>query len=268
MLPTEQRRGFAEDGYLHIPGALAPDVVDAMQRRVWHRLAHNGADPNDRSTWSPERATNLKAIRTTDPLPADSPVVRGILDDVFGEGAWAAPKHWGQALVTFPSTKDWTVPTRVWHLDYPYWFPPDAVWGANLFLLVSDVAPRGGGTLVVKASHRVIARFVSSVDGLTTKKQKVLRQQFDAHHEWFRNLTRDSRDDRIERFMGRDTDVDGIAVRVVELTGQAGDAVLCHPWMVHAGSPNALSEPRLMRACRVYHRAFLALRHSPEPDKS
>lgn len=83
-----------------------------MRRRVWHRLAHNGADPNDRGTWSADKATGLQAIRMADPPPADSPVIRGILDDVFGDGAWAALRHCGQALVTFP-TKDWTVPTRL-----------------------------------------------------------------------------------------------------------------------------------------------------------
>lgn len=180
---------------------------------------------------------------------------------MFREGAWTAPKHWGQALVTFPSVTEWSVPTRGWHLDYPYWFPRDAVWGANLFLFVADVAPRGGGTLVIKSSHRVIARFVASVDGVTTKKQRVLRLQFDAHHEWLRDLTQEPGGDRIQRFMSMDTDVDGIAVRVVELTGQAGDAVLCHPWMVHTGSPNTLNKPRLMRACRVHRRTFLDSTH-------
>ena len=258
MLTAEQCRGFAEDGYLPLVGALARAVVDVMQRRIWQLLSHNGADPHNPATWRPDKATNLQAIRTADPPPADSPVVRGTLDHVFGEDAWAAPKHWGQALVTFPSVGEWTVPTRGWHLDYPYWFPAHAVWGANLFLFVADVIPRGGGTLVVKSSHRVIARFVAGVDGVITTKQRVLRQRFDAHHESFRDLTHDPSGDRVERFMGTDTDVDGIAVRVVELSGRAGDAVLCHPWMVHTGSPNTLDEPRLIRACRVHRRTFLA----------
>jgi hypothetical protein len=105
----------------------------------------------------------------------------------------------------------------------------------------------------------VIARFVAGIE-VTHRKQRVLRQMFDTHHGWFKDLTRDSAGDRIQRFMGIDTDIDGIAVRVVELTGRAGDAVLCHPWLVHTSSPNALNEPRLMRACRVYHRSVLALR--------
>jgi hypothetical protein len=177
MLTAEQLRKFAEDGYLYLPGVLPSDAADAMRRRIWRRLAHNGADPNDPATWSPDKATNLQAVRIGDPPPAQNPLVRGLLDEVFGEGVWATSNHWGQALVTFPSTGAWTVPTRIWHLDYPYWFPPHAVWGANLFLFVSDVAPRGGGTLVVKSSHRVITKFVAGIDGLTAKKQKFLRQK-------------------------------------------------------------------------------------------
>ena len=223
-----------------------------MRSHLWRALARNGADPNDRSTCSPDKATNLQAIRFADPAPGDSPVIRETLDEVFGAGTWAEPKHWGQALVTFPSRQEWTLPTRLWHLDYPYWFPTNAVWGANLFLFVADVAPCGGGTLVVRSSHRVITRFVASVDSINTRSQKVLRQMFDARHKWFQDLTSDSGADRVQRFMGKDTEVEGIPVRVVELTGQAGDAVLCHPWLVHASSQNTLDAARLMRACRIH----------------
>jgi hypothetical protein len=254
LLAAEQRREFFEAGYLRLRGVLAPQTADAMRCHLWQRLAHNGADPNDRSTWSPDKATSLQAIRAGDPAPGDSLLIRETLDDVFGEGAWVEPKHWGQALVTFPCGEEWTLPTRLWHLDYPYWFPTHAVWGANLFLFVGDVAPRGGGTLVVRSSHRVIARFVAGVEGVRARKQKVLRQMFAAHHKWFQDLTGDPSGDRVGRFMARATDVDGIGVRVVELTGRAGDAVVCHPWLLHAGSPNALHTARLMRVCRIHRK--------------
>ena len=53
---------------------------------------------------------------------------------------------------------------------------------------------------------------------------------------------------RRHRFMAAETTVDGIALQVVELTGQPGDVVFIHPWLVHAVAPNAADGPRFMRA--------------------
>lgn len=258
MFSAPQTQAFHEDGFVRLPGALDSAQVGAMRERIWRRLVANGAERDDATTWTLDKQTHLQKIRRADPLPSESPLIHEALEQVFGEGEWLPPKHWGQALVTFPSPEPWDLMPKIWHLDYPYRFPSDAILGANLFLFVSDVRHRGGGTLVVKSSQHLIRRFVQSVDGLATKKMKVLRKQFDARSKWFSELTDEKapgKSDRILRFMEQDTDVDGVAVRVVELTGSAGDAVLCHPWLVHNGSPNTRDQPRMMRVCRVSHRS-------------
>jgi hypothetical protein len=43
------------------------------------------------------------------------------------------------------------------------------------------------------------------------------------------------------------TVVDGVRLRVAELTGEPGDMVFCHPCMVHCGAPNRGDFPRFMR---------------------
>ena len=53
--------------------------------------------------------------------------------------------------------------------------------------------------------------------------------------------------DRIAAFMHRETIVDGMPLRVVELTGEPGDMVVCHPVMVHCVAPNRDTRPRFMR---------------------
>jgi hypothetical protein len=74
-----------------------------------------------------------------------------------------------------------------------------------------------------------------------------------AHHPWLQTLTTPEYDaDRTARFMDEDSDIDGIAVRVVELTGAAGDVVIAHPWTVHHVAFNTGSYPRLMRAQSIY----------------
>jgi len=52
---------------------------------------------------------------------------------------------------------------------------------------------------------------------------------------------------RIAAFMDRETIVEGVHLRVVELTGEPGDMVFCHPVMVHCGAPNRGARPRFMR---------------------
>ena len=47
--------------------------------------------------------------------------------------------------------------------------------------------------------------------------------------------------------MHEETIVDGMPLRVVELTGEPGDMVFCHPVMVHCAAPNRGDWPRFMR---------------------
>ena len=47
--------------------------------------------------------------------------------------------------------------------------------------------------------------------------------------------------------MDTETIVEGVALRVVELSGEPGDMVFCHPAMVHCSAPNRGTRPRFMR---------------------
>jgi ectoine hydroxylase-related dioxygenase (phytanoyl-CoA dioxygenase family) len=47
--------------------------------------------------------------------------------------------------------------------------------------------------------------------------------------------------------MDGETIVEGVPLRVVELTGEPGDMVVCHPAMVHCAAPNRGTWPRFMR---------------------
>ena len=47
--------------------------------------------------------------------------------------------------------------------------------------------------------------------------------------------------------MAETTEVDGVPVKVIEVTGEPGHAYLCHPAIFHAASPNHAEAPRFMR---------------------
>ena len=57
--------------------------------------------------------------------------------------------------------------------------------------------------------------------------------------------------DRRAYFMEVETEIDGVPVRVVELTGEPGDMVFCHPAIVHCASPNHGAAPRFMRIAGI-----------------
>jgi Phytanoyl-CoA dioxygenase (PhyH) len=256
MLTDEQRRAFHEDGFVALPGAVAPEPVARMRERIWRRLERNGAVRADPSTWRPHHANGLRPISRADPDPHESPIVAAGLDDLFGPGAWRTPTNWGQVLVTFPTPGPWDVPHRPWHLDHTYQ-PRTSLSGVNVFLFVDDVEPRGGGTVVVRGSPVHVGRFVERARP-AKRTQKQWRTAFDASHPWFRALSDPSdTQDRVRRFL-EVTDIDGVPTQLVELTGAAGDAVLCHPWLIHNGAPNVLDRPRLMRASRAFHHETLA----------
>jgi hypothetical protein len=66
-------------------------------------------------------------------------------------------------------------------------------------------------------------------------------------HPWFRDLWNGDGDaDRIHRYLTEGADVDGVHVRVEELTGEPGDAVIMHPRLLHVVGPNSLQTPRMM----------------------
>ena len=52
--------------------------------------------------------------------------------------------------------------------------------------------------------------------------------------------------DRIQRYMNDGTIIDGVPLRVVELTGEPGDVIVMHSDTFHAAAPNRLTEPRMM----------------------
>src|SRR5262249_30390064 len=83
-------------------------------------------------------------------------------------------------------------------------------------------------------------------------KMKTVRQAFLRSDPWLIALNADVGDsERIDKLMNRRAIIDGVPVRVAELCGEAGDVVIGHPWLLHAGAPNSGPRPRIMRVQRV-----------------
>jgi ectoine hydroxylase-related dioxygenase (phytanoyl-CoA dioxygenase family) len=172
-----------------------------------------------------------------------SSTIAGALDDLLGVD-WGRPARWGVPLVTFPDrTLQWDVPHQFWHLDTPAM--PESPAVARVFVILEPLAARGGGTLVVTGSHRVFQSLAARV-GRPLRSSEANRR-LRAEQPWFAALSSNADNvDRIRRYMSEGAQVDGVLVRVVEMTGQAGDAFLMHPSLLHTPSPNVGAQPRLM----------------------
>jgi hypothetical protein len=242
---------FERDGYVVVRQAFPRADALAMEQHWWQELedAH-GIRRDDRSSWHQIRG-DLKVAKR-DPIQAKihSERARGVFDDLLGKAAWSPPRDWGRTIVTFPEPGAWQLPTRLWHWDNPGELHHDRLRGLFVVSFIGPVAPRGGGTLIISGSPRLLIQQerrlpASQRDGLNTRG----RDRFYRSHPWLMALTglAPSPADRAAAFMDSETTVEGVPLRVVELTGEPGDMVFCHPVMVHCVNPNRGARPRFMR---------------------
>ena len=250
LTPADIRR-FERDGYVIVRQAFSPDDGQDMERRWWRELAEaHGIRRDDRSSWRRLPGDLKAAKRDQSQATILTSRVRGVLDDLLGPGAWPTPRDWGRPLVTFPEPGAWDVPTALWHWDNVRDLHLDRPRALFAVAFIGSVAPRGGGTLILSGSPRL----------LTQRGRRIPADQrpdpaakpwdrFHRSHPWLMALTGQapSPADRIAAFMDRETNVEGVPLRVVELTGEPGDMVFCHPLVVHCSTQNRGTRPRFMR---------------------
>jgi hypothetical protein len=242
---------FERNGYVVVREAFSRADALAMERRWWQELEdrHN-IRPDDRSGWR-QLPADLKAAKR-DPIQARilTDTVRRVFDDLLGEGAWQPPRDWGRPLVTFPEPGAWELPTGLWHWDNPCDLHVDHPRALFVVSFIGSVAQRGGGTLILSGSPRLLIQQERRIPADERRGSiATLRDRFHRSHPWIMALTGQvpSPADRIAAFMDRETIVEGVPLRVVELTGEPGDMVFCHPVMVHCVAPNRGTRPRFMR---------------------
>ena len=250
LTPSEIER-FERDGYVVVKQAFSPADCQAMERQWWRELQEaHGIRPDDPSTWR-RLPGDLKAAKR-DPLQTRilTERLRGAFDDLLGKAAWLPPRDWGRPLVTFPEPGPWQVPTRLWHWDNPCEPHLDHLRGLFVVSFIGPVAPQCGGTVILSGSPRLLIQQERRLpESRRHESIAVRRERFHHSHPWLMALTGQAPSpvDRIAAFMDEETIVDGIPLRVVELTGEPGDMVLCHPVMVHCVAPNRGMKPRFMR---------------------
>ncbi|HZN14082.1 MAG TPA: phytanoyl-CoA dioxygenase family protein [Acidimicrobiales bacterium] len=239
---------FNARGYVYVHDAFSAEEAAAMREVVWRALARGGLRESDPSTWTAEFVPHLQALKRAPEFAAvGSARTVGAIDDLLGTAAWKAPGDWGAFFLLFPTKREWSVPYTGWHCDHDYAAPLDPLNALKVHAMFGDVAPRAGGMTIVAGSHRVVARYFAGHPAVPGSPGAARRKAVMKSHPYLVDLGTDGgREARMARFFERDEDVDGLPLRVVELTAMAGDVILIHPLVLHTRPTNAGTYPRLL----------------------
>ena len=254
IVTPEQLDELDRRGVLHVPGLFSSDRVRRAREHVQCRLARLGLWKDGawclgalpRPEWPATGLKTSEAIGNKHPdveALLEEPALVGIVDALlegspFDRTVCRRP----QVLFTLPNARAWTVPTG-WHVDIPR-LASGGRPGVQLFAFLDTVEPRGGGTLVIAGSHRLLNEGRSL-------RAKDLRRLL-CREAFFRELFTETPDGARDRagLLGRTAAVDDVALEVVELTGAPGDAYFMDLRALHTSAPNAAGHPRIMATHR------------------
>jgi len=233
VLTPDQRRHFVEKGYVTVNNCLDRSLARRWTDEAYARL---GYDPVDRSTWSKDIVwmdrKNIAPIRDI------SPRGWGALCDVCGgedridhrvmeiesqHFTTINSTEWSDAFVVNfrrGADKPWIKPSPEaggWHKDGSFFrhFLDSREQGLLTIVYWSDVAHQGGGTFIAPDSIGVVARYLAD-------HPEGVDPSFD-----FGSLIAQCGE-------------------FVEVTGEVGDFILLHPYMLHASSNNHSKTVRFM----------------------
>jgi hypothetical protein len=252
MEPDELRAVFVDRGVVRLDGAFSSEAAERIRDVVW-RYAETkiGVQRDDTGSWPtdgwlPISWKGLKRKRALNAI-VDNSAVTSTLDAIFGASGWQPPKPGAQVLFSTPTAGPWRLPDG-WHMDCGFEQPTWPVPAVKLFAFVGEVAPRGGGTLVLPGTHHLVNehrnRFDAPPAGGKQHWQPFLRQ----HPPLGALLTAAGRADRGRSIVGERFEIDQVSVDVLELTGAPGDIVITHHHVFHTTSPNTNDAPRQMLA--------------------
>ena len=161
-LDAEQMRRYERDGFVVLPGLLAPDEVADVRERA-NALADDlaGADPEDGVILEPEG----HAVRSVFEIHRRSDRLRRLASDERIVGAAAqildSAVHLHQTRINFKpgyvGREFW------WHSDFETWHIEDGMprmRALSASILLSDVSAANGPLLLIPGSHRTYVRTV------------------------------------------------------------------------------------------------------------
>ncbi|HEX7153353.1 MAG TPA: phytanoyl-CoA dioxygenase family protein [Thermoanaerobaculia bacterium] len=229
-LTDQDRAHFTDTGLLHLRGLIPRGKTTAAREAILAELARLGARAGGKWHTSKLPPRLRHQPQFDDVIPQE---LVPSLNDLAGRELRPALPH-PQLLLTPPQKLPWSVPHLGWHLDVKS--PSrDELPGIQLFVLLDDVAPQGGGTVAIAGSHKLHR----AKSGAAVSAHQVL-QTDPLYAALFTPATSNR-----TRFLSP-VDVRGVTVQVIEMHGKAGDVYLMDMRIVHAPATNATKNARMM----------------------
>ncbi len=211
---------FITQGYVTLKNCFAAQDVKEWIDRGWSRI---GVDRDDPAQWA-EKRVHLSAHETVDAKEFAPRAWHGAMELLGGADRVELPWEWSDGFIANLGVGDdrpWDAPgpdVGGWHKDGDFFrhFLDSPEQGLLTLVLWTDMYHQGGGTFVATDSIGVVARYLA------------------AHPEGV---------------LPTDIDVDALIHQChdfVEMTGELGDVVLMHPYMLHATSQNVIKHGRVI----------------------
>jgi len=221
-LSEEQIAHFLRHGHVVIPDCFPRAFAEDWTANAFRRLEY---DPQDPSTWQQE-IVHMPATQRV-PMPELAPKAWQAACALLGGEERVSPCTWGDSMIVNlrkGADQPWQPPSPAvggWHKDGDFFrhFLDSPEQGLLTIVIWSDIEPQGGGTFAAGDSVAPVARL------LADHPEGVLPQG--APEASFGSLIHQCRD-------------------FVELTGQIGDVVLIHPFLLHASSQNHSGKARFI----------------------
>lgn len=243
MLTQHQLETFKIKGFLRLEKFLPIEVVRSAQEFIYHLAEKEGAwrrgdwqlsETSDRPKFTkPMHKEKLQILETSELL--------AVIDILVHGQKLRVRRHPPALLFTSPQNTPWKM-LPAWHTDAPRQ-PRTEHSGVQMFTFLDTVVPRGGGTLMVSGSHRLLneGKLIRSKDIKARLKK----------YDYFQALLA-KKQPNPEEFLTTIGKADDIDLQVVELHGDPCDVIFMDLRALHTLSTNTADRPRLMVTQR-YH---------------
>ena len=224
LLNLKQIGDFKRDGFLILRSFIENKIIDQWRKQFWKQV--DGCY-TDKSSWA--RASSANNPKLTPEL-GSLPKIESIMEQVSGYNF----KGGGCGILTRWPNKDnnsWVMPVSG-HLDGYPGEGCQAVLMIGMTTYLYDVQPRGGSFVFWPGSH---------IDA---------HQYFLRHPERIEGTFRDTvewKENGWSIFYGPNSQP------AQEFIAEAGDIIIWHGWLMHTGSSNNQSTPRIGLFARWTH---------------
>ncbi|KAL2212945.1 hypothetical protein CC79DRAFT_2007 [Sarocladium strictum] len=242
FLSDEQVDHFMTYGWIRVPEAFTQAQADEWTADLWLRL---GYDKDDKASWIQDKV-NMPGHSSVD-VRDFSPKAWGAICELTGgeERLDPASTKWLDAFIVnlgSESSKGKVVGPRDldnWHVDGDFFihFLDSPEQGLLAIPVLSPIAQHGGGTYICPDGIGVVARHLhNNPDGVTPYMARQGEESKYHEFSWFVDQVKDP--SKCNLFQ--------------EMTGEVGDVILLHPFMMHSASKNALHIPRIITNPSIY----------------